>query len=152
MDLEIEITRYLKFPDYYFCFTKTIFKISCITFPTPSTQRRSLEPNQRDSRNHPFEAEKKEVPRLIVGAFKEIYDDQGLAHYYILQGKAQGGMIECALCKEWFHLSCLRGAKQQGPGAKNKTKAMRSAEKMAVTSVAIVVVQDGLVLKRSSRC
>ena len=29
-------------------------------------------------------------------------------------------MIECALCKEWFHLSCLRGAKQ-GPGAKNKT-------------------------------
>ena len=30
-------------------------------------------------------------------------------------------MIECALCKEWFHLSCLRGAKQQGPGAKNKT-------------------------------
>jgi histone demethylase JARID1 len=30
-------------------------------------------------------------------------------------------MIECALCKEWFHLSCLRGAKQQGPGAKNET-------------------------------
>jgi hypothetical protein len=62
---------YLEFPDYFFCFTKTIFKISCIAFPTPSTQRRSLEPNQRDSGNHPFEAEKKEVPRLIVGAFKE---------------------------------------------------------------------------------
>lgn len=28
-------------------------------------------------------------------------------------------MIECALCKEWFHLSCLRGTKQ-GQGAKNK--------------------------------
>ncbi|EFX69009.1 hypothetical protein DAPPUDRAFT_301194 [Daphnia pulex] len=52
---------------------------------------------------------------------KKVHDDQGLAHYCICQGKAQGGMIECALCKEWFHLSCLRGAKQQGPGAKNKT-------------------------------
>lgn len=29
-------------------------------------------------------------------------------------------MLECALCKEWFHLSCLRGTKQQTPGAKNK--------------------------------
>uniref|UniRef100_A0A0P5I956 [histone H3]-trimethyl-L-lysine(4) demethylase n=1 Tax=Daphnia magna TaxID=35525 RepID=A0A0P5I956_9CRUS len=86
------------------------------------------------------EAEKKEDPRLIVEAFKEsesseltsfkrirvqniqkkVHDDQGLAHYCVCQGKAQGGMIECALCKEWFHLSCLRGAKQQGPGAKNK--------------------------------
>lgn len=51
---------------------------------------------------------------------KKVHDDQGLAHYCVCQGKAQGGMIECALCKEWFHLSCLRGAKQQGPGAKNK--------------------------------
>lgn len=30
-------------------------------------------------------------------------------------------MIECALCREWFHLSCLRGSKTQGAGAKNKT-------------------------------
>lgn len=29
-------------------------------------------------------------------------------------------MIECVLCKEWFHTSCLRGPKTQGAGAKNK--------------------------------
>ena len=54
---------------------------------------------------------------------KKVNDDQGLAHYCICQGKAQGGMIVCALCKEWFHFACLRGAKQQGPGAKNKINA-----------------------------
>ena len=30
-------------------------------------------------------------------------------------------MIECVLCKEWFHLSCLRGTKQAA--AKNKNSA-----------------------------
>ncbi len=47
----------LDFTEYqttFFYFTKKIFKISCITFPTPSTQRRNLQPNQRDSRNHPW--------------------------------------------------------------------------------------------------
>lgn len=52
---------------------------------------------------------------------KKINDDQGLATYCICQSKANGGMIECALCKEWFHLSCLRGGTPASNGA-NKGK------------------------------
>ncbi len=45
--------------DYFFYFAKKIFKISCIEFLTPSTKRRSLQPNQRDSRNHPWGREER---------------------------------------------------------------------------------------------
>ena len=51
---------------------------------------------------------------------KKLNDDQGHAQYCICQSKAQGSMTECVLCKEWFHLSCIRGAKPAGV-AKNKT-------------------------------
>jgi len=44
-----------------------------------------------------------------------------MAQYCICQSKAYGAMMECVLCKEWFHLSCLRGNKQTA--AKNKNNA-----------------------------
>lgn len=51
--LDVLGMNFFRIIEYFFGFTKAIFKISCITFPTPSTQRRSLQPNQRNSRNHP---------------------------------------------------------------------------------------------------
>jgi len=111
-------------------------------------RRRRLkeDPFKPSNVNHviPLDATKKEDPRAIVEAFKENenneltcfkrlrnqnnqkknYDDQGLAQYCICQSKAHGAMMECVLCKEWFHLSCLRGTKQAAAAAaKNKNNA-----------------------------
>ena len=57
---------------------------------------------------------------------KKNHDDQGLAQYCFCQSKAHGNMTECVLCREWFHLSCLRGTKAAAAAAKNNATGTNS--------------------------
>ena len=70
---------------------------------------------------------------------KKVNDIQGQASYCTCNGKALGAMVECALCKEWFHTSCLPTPKQA-----TSTPTPAATKALAKTAVEVAPPASGV--------